>query len=96
MSALRNKNNPKSANLSSMVKNIVSDLEDHFDTYEKDKRGGRCLNLHQARSDAFNSTCGELPKIKKTTQVSDTNNNILLSLHLSPRKLTPLLCSALL
>ena len=68
MSALRNKNNPKSENLSSMVSTIVSDLEDHFDTYDDDKRGVPCLRLGQARRDARDSTCKELPKIKKTGQ----------------------------
>ncbi|GMI54979.1 hypothetical protein ScalyP_jg3592 [Parmales sp. scaly parma] len=71
MSALRNKNNPKSHNLSSMVSEIVSGLENHFDTYEKDKRGVPSLKLGQARTEAFNSTCGELPKIRKTEQDID-------------------------
>jgi len=68
MGALRNKNNPKSQNLSTMVSGIVSGLEDHFDTYEKDKRGSKCLKLEMARTDGFNSTAKELPRIRKTDQ----------------------------
>ncbi|GMH99902.1 hypothetical protein TrVE_jg6093 [Triparma verrucosa] len=66
MTALRNKNNPKSENLSSMVNAIVGDLESHFDTYDSDKRSLPSLHLHAAKVDAFNTTCSELPKIKRT------------------------------
>ena len=86
MSALRNKNNPKSGNLSSMVKDIVGNLETHFDTYEKDKRGGKCLQLQQARVDAFNNTCGELPKIRKTDQDIEFSKGYSKALYLSKKE----------
>jgi hypothetical protein len=68
MTALRNKNNPKSENLSNMVSPIVADLETHFDTYIEDKRGTNCLQLGNARKSARSMTQKELPKIKRTEQ----------------------------
>ena len=65
MNALRNKNNPKSENLSEMVNTIVGDLESHFDTYDADKRGKQTLNLHTAKV----RSCEER-KRRATTMIS--------------------------
>ena len=67
MTALRNRNNPKSENLSPFVSGVVAGLERSFDGYEKNDHGST-LRLGQARKDARDQTVKELPKIKKTEQ----------------------------
>ncbi|GMI08391.1 hypothetical protein TrRE_jg5951 [Triparma retinervis] len=86
MRGLRNKNNPKSQNLSDMVSNIVSGLEDHFDTYIKDKKGKPCLKLAGAKKEGWEMTCKELPKIKKTKQDKAISSGYSEALYLDDKQ----------
>ena len=86
MTALRNKNNPRSENLTDMVAPIVSDLETHFDTYVEDKRGTKSLRLGNARTDARKMTEKELPKIKRTQQDIKVTSGYSETLYLSEKE----------
>jgi hypothetical protein len=86
MTALRNKNNPKSVNLSNMVSGIVSDLEGHFDTYIEDKKGTKSLKLAKGKKDARSMTSKELPKIKRTEQDIKVTSGYANELYLSDKE----------
>ena len=62
MQAQRNKVNPKSENLSDMVKDIVATLESKFDTFKADTLGHTGLGKDW-KSEAFERTLGEIPRI---------------------------------
>ena len=87
MTALRNKNNPRSENLSGMVAGIVSDLEGHFDTYVEDKKETMTmtLKLEGARTDARSMTVKELPKIKRTQQDISVHTGFADDLYLTDK-----------
>jgi len=62
MKGQRNKLNPKSENLSDMVKGIVAKLESKFDTFKVDSQGKPGLGL-EWRKDALDKTLKEVPRI---------------------------------
>ena len=86
MRHLRNKNNPKSENLSDMVNGIVKGLEGHFDTYIEDKKGKPCLKIRDAKKSAFDMTCSELPKIKKNDTDKKISGGYSEALYLSEKE----------
>lgn len=85
MRGLRNKNNPKSQNLSDMVSSIVAGLEDHFDTYIEEKKGRPSLKLASAKKEGWDMTCKELPKIRRTRQDKAVSSGYSRALYLDDK-----------
>ena len=72
MAAQRNKLNPRSENLSEMVRDIVSNLEKNFDDFDDTMKSSNSIGTAWKKA-AMDKTLGEIPRIANTGMETGVN-----------------------